>query len=202
MANPVPNDPLVLYELDAVAPQRKEADMHTDEKRQVNELLAQLDRIAGKGVVVVATTNYVRGIDTAIQRSGRFDVKLPVFPPDEADRARIFDYYLSPPRLKEFKNLDTIDTKQLAAEAILFTPADIKTVVQTAARQAIRRATSSAELSLSTESICKAIRQHPRSTRCEVAKGWSKEAAGELGPHDRRLLWLEQEIARAFGKDG
>ena len=86
---------LVLDELDAIAPQRREIEMHSDEKRQVNELLTQLDRISGKDVVVVATTNYVRGIDRAIKRSGRFDVRLPVFPPDKADRVKIFDYYLS-----------------------------------------------------------------------------------------------------------
>lgn len=41
---------LVLDELDAVAPRRSEANMHSDEKRQVNELLVQLDRIAKKPI--------------------------------------------------------------------------------------------------------------------------------------------------------
>jgi AAA+ superfamily predicted ATPase len=192
---------LVLDELDAIAPQRREAEMHTDEKRQVNELLAQLDRISGRGVVVVATTNYVRGIDLAIQRSGRFDVKLPVFPPDKTDRLKIFDYYLSPPRLKGFKNNDAINQERLAAEAVLFTPADIKSVVQTAARQAIRETSLSREPSLSTESICRAIQQHHRSLHHEMVMGWSRQAAEELGHHDKQLLWLEEEIARAFGGD-
>lgn len=181
-------------------PQRKEADMHTDEKRQVNEILAQLDRISGKGVVIVATTNYVRGIDTAIQRSGRFDVKLPVFPPGKDDRVKIFDYYLSPPNLKEFKNQQAIDIERLAEEAILFTPADIKTVIQTAARQAIRENNSKGPL-LSTEKICKIIRQHPRSIRRDMAREWVKETTEELGHEDKRLSWLEDEIERAFGKD-
>ena len=39
---------LVLDELDAIAPQRREIEMHTDEKRQVNELLTQLDRISAR----------------------------------------------------------------------------------------------------------------------------------------------------------
>ena len=189
---------LVLDELDAVAPQRKEMDMHTDEKRQVNELLAQLDRISGKGVVVVATTNYVRGIDSAIQRSGRFDVKLPVFPPDKDDRVKIFDYYLSPPRLIGFKNQQSIDTKLLAEEAILFTPAHIKTVIHTAARLAIRENNSKGAV-LSTESICRAIRQHPRSVRHDMAVEWVNETEEELGPQDRQLLWLKDEMKRAFG---
>jgi SpoVK/Ycf46/Vps4 family AAA+-type ATPase len=190
---------LVLDELDAVAPQRRETDMHTDEKRQVNELLAQLDRISGKGVIVVATTNYVQGIDTAIQRSGRFDIKLPVFPPDKDDRVKIFDYYLSPPRLIGFENQRSIDTKFLAEEAILFTPSDIKTVIQTAARQAIRENNLNGP-SLSTESICRVIRQHPLSIRQDVANEWVEKTAKELRYQDKRLLWLKDEIKRAFVK--
>lgn len=80
---------LIIDELDGVAPQRSEIDMHTDEKRQVNELLAQLDRLSGRSIVVVATTNYARGIDPAVRRSGRFDLKIPVFPPTRRSRAAI-----------------------------------------------------------------------------------------------------------------
>jgi AAA+ superfamily predicted ATPase len=188
---------LVLDELDAVAPQRREADMHTDEKRQVNELLAQLDRISGKGVVVVATTNYLRGIDTAIQRSGRFDLKLPVFPPDVTDRAKIFEYYLSPARLTEFGNTSRIDTMRLAEESVLFTPADIKTVVQAAARQAIRE-TYPGRPSLSNDSLSHAVRRHPRSLRSIMCSDWVAEVGEELGRDDKGLAWLEQEIGRAF----
>jgi hypothetical protein len=50
---------LVIDELDAVAPQRNEFKMHTDERRQVNEPLAQLDRIQGT-VVVVGTIAEVK----------------------------------------------------------------------------------------------------------------------------------------------
>ena len=192
---------LVLDELDAIAPQRREVEMHTDEKRQVNELLAQLDRISGRNVVVVATTNYVQGIDRAIQRSGRFDVRLPVFPPDKADRVEIFDYYLSPLRLKGFKNTAAVDKERLATEATLFTPADIKTVVHAAARQAIRETVSSQEPSLSTENISRAIVQHHRSLHREMVIGWARETAEELGHHDKQLIWLEDEISRAFGRD-
>lgn len=190
---------LVLDEIDAVAPQRTEDNMHADEKRQVNELLAQLDRISGKGVVIVATTNYLRGIDPAIQRSGRFDVKLPVFPPNVTDRAQIYEYYLSPPRLREFENTQDIDTGRLADESVLFTPADIKTVVQTAARKAIREANVYGPL-LSTEGISTVISRHPRSIRRDMAAGWIEETAEEVGQQDKQLLWLKEEVERAFGK--
>ncbi|RQW77099.1 MAG: hypothetical protein EHM14_15150 [Methanothrix sp.] len=101
--------------------------------------------------------------------------------------------------MKEFKNIRAIDTKRLAAEAILFTAADIKTVVQTAARQAIRESNSNGP-SLSTENIIKVIRQHPRSIsirREGMAEKWVEEAAEELGIQDKQLSWLKEEIARA-----
>ena len=189
---------LVLDELDAVAPQRREANMHTDEKRQVNELLAQLDRIVGKRVIVVATTNYVRGIDSAIQRSGRFDIKLPIFPPNKDDRTEIFKYYLTP--IRKLKGLDSIDVRRLAEEAILFTPADIRTAVQTAAHHAVWKA-GSREPSLSTQDISQAIHNHPRSIRREMAVDWLQEASEELVTDHHKLVWLKEEITLTFGKD-
>jgi AAA+ superfamily predicted ATPase len=188
---------LIIDELDAVAPQRREHNMHSDEKRQVNELLTQFDRIADKGVVVVATTNYVRGLDAAIQRSGRFDIKLPVFPPNEADRQAIFHYYLSPPQLEGFAGLDQIDTFQLASQATLFTPSDIRVVVQAAARRRIHAATNGS-FTLTTEELLQAVQQHPRSIRHEMASVWLSEVSEELGARHPRLVWLGEEIERTF----
>ncbi len=188
---------LVLDELDAVAPQRREHNMHTDEKRQVNELLAQLSRIADHGVIVVGTTNYVRGIDVALQRSGRFDLKLPIFPPDETDRAAIFHYYLTAPRLKGFAADAQIDVAQLAQASPLYTPADIKALVHSAARASIRQATEIQAPLLTTSDLLATMRSWPRSIRYDVAQQWIEEAELELG-NDPHLQWLREEVARAY----
>lgn len=190
---------LVVDELDAIAPQRREHNMHADEKRQVNELLAQLDRIAGKPVVVVGTTNYVRGIDVAIRRSGRFDVKIPVFPPSEADRKAIFDYYLGPRSLRRVAGVEAIDTGVLAREAVLFTPADIKSIVDGAVRGAIFRAQDNGEPRISQADIGGEIRRHTRTIGRRTALKWIKEAREELGDSDE-LRWLREECDRAFEK--
>jgi AAA+ superfamily predicted ATPase len=189
---------LVLDELDAVAPQRQEHNMHTSEKRQVNELLVQLDRVAGQGVVIVATTNYVRGIDSAIQRSGRFDLKLPIFPPDAADRQVIFTYYLGTLRDTGFAAIDAIDTARLAAEALLYTPADIKAVVQTAARRNVRASSTEQPPHLTTDAIRQAMHQHTRSIKHDMGRAWFKEAFVD-NKHHPRLRWLHEEIGRVFG---
>lgn len=187
---------IVIDEIDAVAPQRQEQNMHTDEKRQVNELLAQLDRITGKPVMVVATTNYLRGIDGAIRRSGRFDVKIPVYPPTEADRRAIFEHYA-----KRLKNIDVrVDSASLARDTPLFTPADIKAVVQGAARRAVCSTEGSATPAVTTEDLARLVQKHPRAIQKPIAEEWIAEARLELGGVEKEQLdWLQEEVKRAYG---
>jgi AAA+ superfamily predicted ATPase len=189
---------LIIDELDAIASQRSEANMHTSEKRQVNELLTQLDRISNKGVVVVATTNYLRGIDTAIQRSGRFDLKVPVFPPTKEDRADIFKYYLKYPQLKEFPGItDSADSdikeliEELAVATPLFSPADIKAVVCSAARQAVRK---SAPPALTHQMLRESVRGHNRSIQVDAAQAWLEEVAQEISPDQPEIAALQRDI--------
>lgn len=189
---------MVLDELDAIAPPRDADQMHTDQKRQVNELLVQLDRISERGVILVATTNYLHGIDSAIQRSGRFDMKLPIFPPTHDDRRAIFGYYLSPPRLRGIVGADTIDLTTLAEQTTLFTPADIRGVVQAAARQSIARSRE-ATPELATDDLLRAVQSHTRSVRGDQARRWLDEVSEDLGTSDSRVQWLRDEIQRAFG---
>ena len=188
---------LVIDELDGIAPQRSEGNMHTDEKRQVNELLTQLDRVAGKSVTVIATTNYVRGIDSAIRRSGRFDIKIPVFPPSAEDRERIFAHYL-----RRFGSADGpvgngVDTERLAMESRLFTPSDIRTVVEMAMRRAIRVADGDS-ISLKTEDVIACVRRQPRSIQPDDARKWLEEAACEI-PASQELEQLHKEVSEVFG---
>lgn len=186
---------LVIDEIDAIAPQRQEYNMHTDEKRQVNELLTQLDRIAGKPVMVVATTNYLRGIDSAIRRSGRFDVKIPVYPPNERDRRAIFEHYLG-----RLKNMTVhADAGGLAQATPLYTPADIRTVVHTAARRAVAACDRGSIPSVTTDDIARVLRQHARAIQRRAAEDWIAEARLELGAEERESLdWLESEVRTAY----
>jgi len=189
---------LVLDELDAVAPARSESNMHTNEKRQVNELLVQLDRVAKKPVIVVGTTNYVCGIDSAIRRSGRFDVKLPVYPPNRDDRKAIFGHYVS-----NLKNFDTDDVlgglDALADRTPLFAPADIEAVVNLAARRAVRAGGDGTKPRLTALALRGITDAHQRSIRREAAIDWVREARQELGAAEAsRLDALTREISAAY----
>lgn len=189
---------IVIDEFDALATQRREHNMHSDEKRQVNELLAQLDRIADKRVAVVATTNYVTGIDAAIRRSGRFDVKIPVFPPTVDDRREIFAHYLSAERLRGVEGLTALDVRALAETTPLYTPADIKAVVDTALRRAISRVEGDGSPHLSTEDLQGVLRHHQRAIQRDAAIGWIRETRQELGPADKALMRLEEEVRQVY----
>jgi SpoVK/Ycf46/Vps4 family AAA+-type ATPase len=191
---------LILDEFDGVAPQRSEVNMHTDEKRQVNELLAQLDRLSGRSVVVVATTNYARGIDSAVRRSGRFDLKIPVFPPNENDRREIFEYYLSGTRLRGVCGLERIDTHTLAASTRLFTPSDIRCVVEGAVRRAVWRSNDQSPPALDMGELLERIGEHPRTIQRDDAARWLDEARLEIGRADATLEWLEREVRDVLGE--
>lgn len=63
--------------------------------KTVNAVLTRLVSMRGKGVVLVAATNFVDQLDRAAIREGRFDFKIHVPPPDRAARASVFQRALS-----------------------------------------------------------------------------------------------------------
>lgn len=85
---------LIIDEFDAVARSRRSINMHSDEQASVNELLTQLDRAGQLGRLVMCTTNFVRSLDDAVLRGGRFSTFVPVRPPDVLAATEIVRYYL------------------------------------------------------------------------------------------------------------
>lgn len=190
---------LIIDEIESLAPQQSEVNTIPNEKRHVNELLAQLDRIADKRVAVVATTNYASGIDSAIRRSGRFDVKIPVFLPTAEDRREIFDHYLRLADIRGVEGLSEIDTHALAEKTPLYTPADIKTIVQTAVRRAVYRTSEDTSPRLSSGDLRDVLRSHPRSIQRESALQWLREARAVLGLAEKGLDRMEAEVRQVYG---
>ena len=72
---------IVLDEVDAICPRRKDGAGGEVEKRVVATLLTEMDGVEGDGdvkVVVVATTNRPNAIDPALRRPGRFDREIEI----------------------------------------------------------------------------------------------------------------------------
>lgn len=103
-------------------------------ERVVAQFLAELDGVEKlNGVLVIAATNRLDMIDTALLRPGRFDVVVEIPLPDEAERLAILRVQARGKPVAEEVNLELI-----AANASGLTGADLGAVCQHAALNAIR----------------------------------------------------------------
>lgn len=127
------NEPCVLLldELDAVAASR--SDMGTSSQQQmVNQLLVELGDIDGSDVVVVGTTNRLEDIDTAIRRSGRFDDRIEIPPPDAGARREILRI-----ALEDRPVTSTLDLSKTVSETAGYASSDVETLAEIASRHAL-----------------------------------------------------------------
>lgn len=86
---------IFIDEIDSIAGSRSSFEGNNVSEQVVNQLLTELDGIEPlKNVVVIAATNRIDRIDSAILRSGRFDSIVFVPPPTEKEREAIFKVYV------------------------------------------------------------------------------------------------------------
>ncbi len=124
---------IFIDEFEELAPCRHEADRL--DKCITNEFLKQvpLFKNESKRLLLVCATNYIRQLDPALLRPGRFDCIIPVGGLNADERKTILDYYLS--RI----NVGQIDIERLVAETARFTPADIEYLFEQVAQLAFER---------------------------------------------------------------
>ncbi|MEH1776923.1 ATP-binding protein [Nostoc sp.] len=114
---------LFIDELDSIGFNRNDDNAHTDQKATINQLLIELNNLQNSDVIVIAATNYLSGIDSALKRSGRLDWKIPVFPPNQVERIDLFKHYLSKIDMNQLMNFEI-----LADKSGRFTSSDIELV--------------------------------------------------------------------------
>ena len=128
------NAPCVLFldEVDAIGQKRSQL-RHTPMRSAVNQLLLELDDVAGnnEGVFLLAATNHPWDVDSALRRPGRFDRTLLVLPPDAAAREGVFRYHLKD------RPVAGIDLAKLARSTDGYSGADIAHICETAAERAL-----------------------------------------------------------------
>jgi len=88
--------PAILYfdEFESLVPSRNDPSTGHHYASETSEFLVQLDHAFQKGILVIASTNYLNRIDPAVIRPGRFDKKIYVGPPDFEARIEAFKLYL------------------------------------------------------------------------------------------------------------
>ncbi len=128
------NAPTILFfdEIDAMIKDRSKQD-NVSMAGEVNEFLAQLNNCGQDGVLVIGATNKPNEIDEAALRAGRLELKYYIPQPDLPTRTAIFEINLSK------RNVDFgIDCEKLANMTENFISADIKLIIDTAARITFR----------------------------------------------------------------
>ena len=120
-------------ELEGVVPSRDQMGNSALYKHEeVNEFLLNLDNASKNGVLVIGATNHLDQIDSAVLRSGRFDIKIYIAPPDFEARKALFNL-----ELKNMPHQRDIDLDELALLTENYTNSDIVNIVKKAAREAV-----------------------------------------------------------------
>jgi SpoVK/Ycf46/Vps4 family AAA+-type ATPase len=111
------------------------------DKSITNEFLKQIPLLKSLGdkVLLVCATNYIRQLDAAMLRPGRFDCIIPVGALDREGRKTIVAHYLSK------LNSGPLDLEQIVTMTSGFTPADIQYLFQHVAQFAFERELASRE---------------------------------------------------------
>ena len=125
---------IFLDEFDEVASSRTQ---RPETQGVVNELLRAIPALRSRpGRLLVCATNHVSNLDPAVLRPGRFDLMIPIGPPDRDARTAQF---------KVFAPFPNEDLARVVDETEGFTPADIGLVAQRSAYLAFSRARDSVD---------------------------------------------------------
>ena len=131
--------PCIIFidEIDAVGRARsKNPSMGGNDEREntLNALLTEMDGFGtNSGIIILAATNRVDMLDSALLRAGRFDRQIYVDLPDLNERKEVFLVHLKPLKLAP-----TVDVDFLARQTPGFSGADIANVCNEAALIAAR----------------------------------------------------------------
>ncbi|GDX28911.1 hypothetical protein LBMAG13_13410 [Actinomycetes bacterium] len=156
-------------EVDEIAAARSES---PGTRGVVNELLKMIPSFrTPAGHLLVCATNFVGNIDPAVLRPGRFDLVIPIGPPDQIARKALWASILS--------RLDSqdIDIDELVKATDGFTPGDIELASQRAASIAFDRARNGFEPShITRQDLTKSIAGTNASITTQIAKQFTDES--------------------------
>lgn len=128
------NSPSIIFidEIDAVG-KKRDGQRNDEREATLNQLLTEMDGFEGSsGVIVVAATNKIDVLDSALLRAGRFDRRVFVELPTKRERQSILSKYL-------VKVPNEVDVKVIASMTVGFNGASLAALVNEAALLALRK---------------------------------------------------------------
>ena len=128
------NAPSIIFidEIDAVG-KKRDGNRNDEREATLNQLLTEMDGFEGSsGVIVIAATNKIDVLDSALLRAGRFDRRIFVELPTKREREAILEKYL--------QNVPhDLDVKIVANMTVGFNGAALAALVNEAALLALRQ---------------------------------------------------------------
>jgi len=145
------------------------------DKSITNEFLKQISLLKNQAnkILLVCATNYIRQLDAAMLRPGRFDCIIPVGGLDKEGRTTILEYYLAK------LNTGEVNVGQIVDMTSGFTPADIQYLFQQAAHFAFEQELASKQNYLVTaETFARILPKVPPSLSDAVIDEFKKDSVG------------------------
>jgi transitional endoplasmic reticulum ATPase len=128
------NGPIVLFldEIDSLLSSRTN-NIDANKAEEVSQFLQEFNELASsQNLIVIAATNRPDHLDSAILRSGRFDKKIYIAPPDFTARKEMFRLYIE----KLGRPHSKLDYEKLATLTEGYVSSDIETICDEVARDA------------------------------------------------------------------
>ena len=174
-------------EIDAIGRARSgKSAIGTNDEREntLNQLLTEMDGFGtNSGVIVMAATNRVEILDSALLRPGRFDRQIQLDLPELSERIAIFKVHLAPLKLDE-----SLDVDFLARQTPGFSGADIANVCNEAALIAARRNSPSVNIQHFLDAIDRTIGGLEKKGKVMTAEEKRRIAIHEAG--HASVSWL------------
>lgn len=126
--------PIILFldEIDSLVSKRTDFS-DPSKAEEVSQFLQEFNALSeAPNLIVVAATNRPDHLDSAILRSGRFDKKIYIGPPDLKARKELFQIYIE----KETRPHEKLDYDELAKLTDWYVAADIEAICDDVSRQA------------------------------------------------------------------
>jgi cell division protease FtsH len=125
------NAPAIVFidELDAVGAARSGHGINREQDQTLNQLLVELDGFGNRDeVIVMAASNRLQDLDSALLRPGRFDRQILISPPDLAGREAILEVHTRDKPLAS-----DVDLAAIARQTAGLTGADLANIANEAA---------------------------------------------------------------------
>ncbi len=125
---------IFIDELDAIGSRSGSPFQSEETSRTITAFLNEMDGIAkDDSVIVIGATNNPKGLDAALMRPGRLDTTIEIGLPDVAKRIELLKFYT------KSRPISNVNFDQIARQLNGHSPADIKEMVNSAARIALHK---------------------------------------------------------------